>query len=76
MDPDGPADSPSATLRVRAARFDAVQFINYRDDLTKQIRCGARTPPDPILLTVRMEHSSSGKGTAVAVEFVPRDYKP
>jgi hypothetical protein len=53
-----------------------VDFISYRDDLRGQIKRRARTPPDPVLLTLRLESGATDSGTAVALVFVPRDYEP
>jgi hypothetical protein len=65
-----------APMRVSAPRFEDVDFVTYRQDLSGRIECGSRSPSDPVLLTFR---SAAGAGTgrvAVAVEFVPRDYRP
>lgn len=64
------------SLRAHASRFDDIEFISYRDDLKGQIKCGARTPADPVLLTFNPDPGSSTSGAVVAVEFVPLDYTP
>ncbi len=64
------------TIRAHAAKFDEIDFISYRNDLKGQIQCGARTPADPVLLTIRPDANSTSTGAAVAVEFVPANYKP
>jgi tetratricopeptide (TPR) repeat protein len=65
-----------ATTRVRVPGLSILQFISYRTDLHGQIGCGARTPADPVLVTYKATESQPTIGTAVAVEFVPEDYKP
>ena len=65
-----------ATTRVRVPGLSLLQFISYRADLRGQIGCGVRTPADPVLVTYRATENQPTIGTAVAVEFVPADYKP
>ncbi len=60
-------------LRFTAASMEGVQFLMYRDDLSRRIECGARTPADPVYVTWR---AGKGDGEAVAVEFLPKDYVP
>ena len=65
-----------ATTRVRVAGLSTLQFISYRPELRREIGCGVRTPADPVLVTYRAAGNQPTIGTAVAVEFVPLDYKP
>jgi len=65
-----------ATTRVRVPGLSLLQFISYRADLRGEIGCGVRTPADPVLVTYRATENQPTIGTAVAVEFVPADYKP
>ena len=65
-----------ATTRVRVPGLSALQFIAYRPDLRGEIGCGVRTPADPVLVTYRATENQATIGTAIAVEFVPLDYKP
>jgi tetratricopeptide (TPR) repeat protein len=65
-----------ATTRVRVPGLGLLRFISYRPDLHGQIGCGVRTPADPVLVTYRATANQPTIGTAVAVEFVPADYKP
>ena len=58
------------------AGLSTLQFISYRPDLRREIGCGVRTPADPVLVTYRAAGNQPTIGTAVAVEFVPLDYKP
>ena len=66
------------TLVATAARMEEVELISYLDDKDFVIACGPRTPPDRVFLTRR----SGGRaepgtaGTAVAVEFLPKDFQP
>ena len=65
-----------ATTRVRVPGLSVLQFISYRPDLRGEIGCGVRTPADPVLVTYRATENQATIGTAIAVEFVPLDYKP
>jgi tetratricopeptide (TPR) repeat protein len=66
------------TLRVSARRFEDVEFITYRDDLSGSVLCGPRTPPDRVYVTWRptsarqAQASPPTDGEAVAVEFLPK----
>lgn len=57
----------AATERFDANTLDSIAFVSYRSDLDPTIRCGARTPPDRVYVTLK-------KGPAprrvVAVEFI------
>jgi tetratricopeptide (TPR) repeat protein len=64
------------TLRAHAAKFNEIDLVTYRDDLRGGVQCGARAAAEPVLLTFIPDAGSSSGGTAVAVEFVPLDYKP
>jgi tetratricopeptide (TPR) repeat protein len=62
-------------LTFDAARFEDVEFLTYRQDLAGQVQCGARTPPDVVLITYRpAEGDREVAGTIVAVEFPPLGY--
>jgi hypothetical protein len=65
-----------ATTRVRVPGLSVLQFISYRPDLLGEIGCGVRTPADPVLVTYLATENQPTIGTAIAVEFVPVDYKP
>ena len=54
-----------------ARAIEAIDFISYRSDLTGEIRCGPRTPPDHVYVTWRPAPSSA-RGMLVAIEFLPR----
>ena len=62
-------------LRVHADRFESIDFITYRDDLSGSINCGRRSPEDVIVLTFR-PGGSGVAGEAVAVEFPPANFVP
>lgn len=62
------------TLRITTGSFDAMEFITYRADLTGQVTCSPRNPPDPVLVTWPGEPPA---GDAVqtpraVVEFTPK----
>jgi tetratricopeptide (TPR) repeat protein len=64
------------TVRARAAKFDAVEFITYREQTQGRVGCGPRKLPDNVLLTLRLDPDTRTRGVAVAVEFVPDEYEP
>jgi tetratricopeptide (TPR) repeat protein len=64
------------TVRARAATFDAVEFITYREDTEGRVECGPRKSPGNVLLTLRLDPGTRIRGVAVAVEFVPDGYEP
>ena len=57
-------------LALEAPRFDAIEFISYRDDLRGDVRCGPRKPPEPVQATWKVVAGSPQK-RAVAIEFMP-----
>jgi tetratricopeptide (TPR) repeat protein len=68
------------TEEYRATRFQDVEFVSYRDDLLGEVKCGAREPEDLVYVTWKEGAPASPGGpaakTIVAVEFLPKDYKP
>jgi hypothetical protein len=63
-------------LEGTAPSFEAVEFISHRADLTGQITCGPRDTQDPVMLVYRSQPGTPPAATAVAIEFVPLDFKP
>jgi hypothetical protein len=53
----------------QTVKMEQVEFISYRTDLQGSVACGARTPPDPVYVTVRPGELD---GTVVAIEFLSR----
>jgi len=64
------------TVRARAAQFDAIEFITYLENSEGRVECGSRKTPENVLLTLQLDAGTRLNGVAVAVEFVPDDYKP
>jgi Flp pilus assembly protein TadD len=68
------------TEEYRTARFEDVEFISYRDDLIGDAKCGAREPEDLVYVTWKdgapASAGAAASKTIVAVEFLPKDYKP
>ncbi|HVL69967.1 MAG TPA: DUF1570 domain-containing protein [Vicinamibacterales bacterium] len=58
-------------VRFSAAKFEAIEFITYRDDLGGSVTCGPRTPPDRVYVTVTPDPAGAGAGRVVAIEFLP-----
>lgn len=67
-------DDKGTVLVFRATRFDAVEFITYRKDLTGAVGCGKRAALDPVVVTYKPDASPTpgSAGAVVAVEFVPK----
>lgn len=58
-----------------APRFDDVDFITYRSDLTGSISCGPLKEPMRVYLTWR-SGAEAGSRLAVALEFLPKALEP
>jgi hypothetical protein len=70
-------DVDGKALTASATRFDAIDFISYRDDLTGNLACGKRAALDAVIATFRRTPAEAPHvGTAIAVEFVPKGYVP
>jgi hypothetical protein len=59
------------TARFSAPRFEAIDFISYRDDIG-QITCHPRVPPDPVYITWRAPVAPAVNRIVIAVEFLPK----
>jgi hypothetical protein len=57
----------ATTERFDATTLDGIEFISYREDLDGAIRCGLRTPPDPVYVTWT---KGGAARQVVAVEFL------
>jgi tetratricopeptide (TPR) repeat protein len=68
------------TLLLRAARFDAIDFISYRSSTPRTISCGARPTQEAVYVTWRADEatlpSGTSQGIAVAVELLPDGFVP
>jgi hypothetical protein len=60
------------TVTATAAKFDEVEFITYRTDLTGSISCGLVKEPMRVYLTWRPGQPEGAK-IVVAIEFLPKD---
>lgn len=68
-----------ATLRLRAEDMRRVRFITYTTEVkTGPVSCGPRERADHVLVTYRSPRDDQQPfdGEAVAVEFIPEDWKP
>ena len=66
-------------LRLGAARFDAVEFIAYRQDVQLKVNCGPVSPSLRALATYRPSSAAGARvsdGQAIALELIPDDYTP
>ncbi|HEU5255221.1 MAG TPA: tetratricopeptide repeat protein [Vicinamibacterales bacterium] len=68
------------TLLLRAARFDAIDFISYRSSTPGTISCGPRPTLEAIYVTWRADEATlpagTSQGIAVAVELLPDGFVP
>lgn len=66
------------TLVATTSRMEDVELISFRDDIEFTISCGARDPGDRVYLTWRPDANPTPArvGTAVAVEFLPKNFVP
>ena len=62
------------TVTATAQKFDDVEFITYRTDLTGSISCGPAKEPMKVFLTWK-PGASEGSKVAVAIEFLPKTDK-
>jgi tetratricopeptide (TPR) repeat protein len=71
------ADDDRAIVAA-AKRMEDVELTQFLDDKTFTIGCGVRATPDTVLLTWRRDDPPvpGRAGTAVAIEFLPKDYVP
>jgi len=67
-----------ADMVASARRMEDVELVQYLEVKDFSVSCGVRAPADPVLFTWRPAEGSSTRRlpTAVAVEFVPRNYVP
>jgi len=68
------------TLLLRAARFEAIDFISYRSSTPGTISCGRRPTAETIYVTWRADETTLASGTsqgiAAAVELLPDGFVP
>jgi hypothetical protein len=57
---------------ARAAKFEDVDFITYRDDLTGSLVCAPLKMPMPVYLTYRASGPDGTVRSVIAIEFLPR----
>ncbi len=62
-------------FRIHAERFEAIDFITYREDLRGSVGCGRRAQEDIVVMTYRPGGNDIA-GEAVAVEFPPANFVP
>jgi tetratricopeptide (TPR) repeat protein len=66
------------TLRVKAPKFDSIQFITYRDTKTTRVGCGPRPAAETVYLTWKGTDSGEPelRSDTVVVELTPLGYVP
>jgi hypothetical protein len=72
------ARTPDGEIVATAKRMQDVDLIQYLDARDFTLACAVRTPPDPVFMTWRPDPAAAAPrvGTAVALEFLPKDYLP
>lgn len=72
-------DAGGQVLVATALRVDDLEVITYRRDHDPGVACGARNPPDNVLVTWRTEPATGRdppRRIVVAIEFLPPGYVP
>jgi Flp pilus assembly protein TadD len=71
-------EAPGRKVVVSATSFADIELTAFLDDKDFAVACGDHTPADKVFLTWRADTKwgAGSAGTAVAVEFVPRNYVP
>lgn len=70
--------TPEGVQRYFVARFEDMEFITYRNDLSGAVTCGARKNREPVYLTWMAAPDSvpaavgTVAGRVVAIEFLPK----
>lgn len=64
-------------LRLFSANFERIDFVTYTTEVKGELSCGARNPPNHVLVTYRAAANARNKsdGEVVAVDFIPKDMK-
>jgi tetratricopeptide (TPR) repeat protein len=63
--------------RFTRDKLERIRFITFTADIGRTITCGARTPPNSVLITYRQptgRRVPNSDGEVVAVEFLPADF--
>ena len=66
-------------MLLKAARFEAIDFISYRSTTPGTISCGPRRPAEDVYVTWRRDEVAAPSGTqgiVVAVELLPDGFVP
>ena len=64
-------------LHLFAPNFERIDFVTYTTDVKGELSCGARNPPNHVLVTYRPAPDARNKsdGQLVAVDFIPKEMK-
>ncbi|MDT4965663.1 MAG: hypothetical protein QOJ64_400 [Acidobacteriota bacterium] len=64
-------------IKLRAPDFAGIKFTTYTPDVSGDISCGLRNPPNRVVVTFRPAKDAREKfnGELVSVEFVPKDFE-
>lgn len=69
--------SATGSLRLNAKNFESINFISYTDDVSGELRCGARRPPSPVVATFKRTTTPTKNkidGEVTGIDFVPKDF--
>ncbi len=69
-------NTEAGARRFTSDSIERVHFITYTTDVGASIGCGARTPPNSVMITYRQaaDRRANSDGEIVAVEFLPADF--
>ena len=64
-------------IKLRTTKFENIQITAFSADAGSEITCGARTPPNPVIVCYLPNTDPKAKydGDLRSVEFVPKDFK-
>jgi tetratricopeptide (TPR) repeat protein len=66
------------TFRLHSHSLNRIRFVTYTAEVRGHVTCGLREPASPVLITYKPAadvNAGGVDGEAVAVEFVPKDWK-
>ena len=70
-------ETETGVRRFTRDKIERIHFITFTADIGRTLTCGARTPPNPVLITYRQttgRRTSNSDGEIVAVEFLPANF--
>lgn len=65
------------TLKLHSTGFEGISFTTYTPEMNGEIKCGARSPANAVVVIYRPAKDARAKidGEIIAAEFVPKDFE-